>query len=456
MDLGTGTAFVKYIAQYSAANSKTDLLEVVNTGIVFYLCVSVLLLLAAWFGGYGLLSLVGVPPALMDDAYFTLQVGVLVFCLSNAAAPVAAIVPGFQRMDMQLTASMITQTLTAAGTIAVLEAGYGVRGLIVNNLCVAAINTAIMGRYAWKIYPDLRLSVRHWSSAKARTMLGYGTNLQVSKIAQIVTFQTDRIVSLRVFGPLNAAHYDLGVRVNSAARTVTASLVTALIPAVSEMETLSQRDQLAALYERGTKYIVSLAAFLFTFILIFADPLVSAWLGTGYEQTIVFVRILTLGYFANIVTAVASVMTAGLGRTEIDRNYGIVMGVVNIVLTVTLALTVGPYGVAIATSVSLALGSLFFFGAFHRAYGVRHASIARLFIRPLTFAAASLGALRWALDTFFAGPPLAVVAIGTVAGVAVYGWMLVTGRVFDDYDKSKFANVLSSVRKKIGGAGGGA
>jgi O-antigen/teichoic acid export membrane protein len=325
--------------------------------------------------------------------------------------------------------------------------------LILNNLGVAVVNAAIMSRYAWTLYPELRLSSKYCSRAKAKTMLVYGTNLQVSKIAQIVTFQTDRIFSLRFFGTSNATHYDLGVRVNSAARTVTASLVTALIPAVSEMETLDQREQLAALYERGTKYVVTLAAFLFLFIFIFADPLIAAWLGEGYGQTVVFVRILTLGYFANIVTAVSSAMTAGLGRTNIDRNYGILMGIVNIVLVVVLALTVGAYGIAIATSMSLTIGSLYFLGAFHRSFGLRHWTIARIYIKPLLFGALSIGAMRWALQSFYHGPAVLVILLGASVAGGAYIWLLVIGRAFDQYDRDKFAIITSSLRKKIGRRG---
>ncbi len=450
IDLGTGMAFVKFISQYYTKGDRTSLQEVVNTGVAFYLAVGAVLMLVAWFFGEGILKLVGVPPAVMDDAVFVLRIGMLVFVIANVVSPLTSVLVGIQRMDINSYVSIGTQTISIMGTIFVLLSGYGVRGLILNNLVIVLLNASCLSWLAFRLVPVLKLGVRHCRMSMVRRFLGYGTNLQVSKLAQVILFQTDRILCLRFFGASTATYYDIGARLNSAGRAVGFLSVSALVPVVAELDALEHREKIMTLYRRGSKYIAVVASFLFLFIGVFAQQIVRVWFWDDkYLASVAVIRVLAIGYFFNIMTGVASSLAAGLGKTEYDRRYGIFASIFNLVATVGLLLVLGPIGIALGTSLSLMLGALYYMVLFHDFIEVRSAEVFRLFGRPvltaiLAGAAAFVVAL---LLPAYEGSRLlqaGMLAVILLVYMGVFVASLALLRVFDSYDWQ----LLRSIRGK--------
>ncbi|MDE3057588.1 MAG: oligosaccharide flippase family protein, partial [Bacteroidota bacterium] len=259
LDLGTGTAFVKYISEYHTKGMMNDLLEVVNTGVIAYAGIGILIIALTFTFGNVLLSLIGVPQAIVADAGFVLKVSVCIFVLTGVASPVTSVINGIQRMEINLYVLLLTQTITVVGTIYVLRSGFGVRGLILNNLAAASVNALTSSIIAFRLVPSLKLHPRYFALAKVKQFFQYGFNLQVSRVGQIILFQTDRIFSLRFFGAFVSTYYDLSVRLTSATRTVSSVLHAALIPAIAEINAKEEREQLMALYNRGTKYMAIVA-----------------------------------------------------------------------------------------------------------------------------------------------------------------------------------------------------
>lgn len=456
LDLGTGTAFVKYISEYHTKGMMEDLLQVVNTGIIAYAVVgSVIIGLVLAFGD-SLLSLVGVPQEIFGDAEFVLRVAVCIFVMTGITSPITSIINGVQRMEINLYVSLVVQTLTVVGTIFVLRSGYGVRGLIMNNFIVAAVNIFSSSVIASRLVPALKFHPRYFAFAKVKQFLGYGFNLQVSRIGQIILFQTDRIFSLRFFGTLVSTHYDVSARLTGAARSSSSVILTALIPAISEIDAREDREQLLALYKRGTKYIAIVASFFFGFVVVFTPDILFAWLGQGFEASIVFVRLLAIGYFFNIVTGIAGTMTAGLGKTELDRNYGVLVAVVNICAILLGALLFGPIGIALGTSLSLIIGAFYFLNAFHKAVDISTLHIAQIFVKPVSMCGAAALVSQVVIHAIY---PMSFSREGTMISlllsvvlyVGIVAAALLTMKVLDGYDigivRSIVRRIIASFQK---------
>jgi O-antigen/teichoic acid export membrane protein len=107
-------------------------------------------------------------------------------------------------------------------------------------------------------------------------------------------------------------------------------------------------------------------------------------MGEEYSKSIPIVRILTFGYFFNIVTGAASTLSAGMGKTELDRRYGIFTAVVNLAAVLGLSFLVGPLGVAWGTSLTLILGAFYFVQMFHTFLRVPLEEIMLLLWKPIT------------------------------------------------------------------------
>jgi O-antigen/teichoic acid export membrane protein len=345
---------------------------------------------------------------------------------------------------------MGAQGLNIAGTIAVLSGGFGVRGLILNSLAIAFVNAVSLSLLAFRYVPSLRLAWRHCKMTMVKRFFRYGANLQVSKLAQVILFQTDRIITLRFFGEITNTHYDIGARVDNAARSITSLSLSALVPAVAELDAKQSHDTIMVLYKRGSKYIAVVATFLFVFVGVFAPQIIRVWMKEPYPFSAEIVRILAFGYFFNVVTGVASSLSAGVGKTEFDRKYGLFASTFNVVATISLSLLLGPAGVALGTSLSLMLGGFYFMYLFNGYLKVRMVEVMGIMMKPvLTGVTAGIAVwlLSLALPGFEGSRIMGGVLIGGFFAVytGVFASLLALLGVLDDYDRQMIRVLIRKV-----------
>jgi O-antigen/teichoic acid export membrane protein len=383
LDLGTGTAFVKYISEYHTHGDVGSLSELVNTGMAMYAAIGALLLIIAWFFGEPILRALGVTPALLQDGVFVFRIGVLLFVLANIISPLSMLLTGIQRMDLNAYIIVGGQLANVCGTVLVLTAGWGVRGLILNNLVVIMATVLVQGFLGLRLVSGIRFGWVYCRREMLRRFLKFGLNLQASKLAQVILFQTDRLVSLRMFGTVTATYYDVGAKLCNAGRSVAFLTVSALIPAASELDARQDRERLLLLYRRASKYTGIAASTLFVFIGCFAGDIMQAWMGNGFLESVPIVVALAAGYFFNISTGVASAMAAGVGRTDFEGKYGFFAAVINLPATIGFGLLFGPVGIAIGTSLTLLLGGVYFLAQIHRFLGRPRGTLAESLVKPL-------------------------------------------------------------------------
>jgi O-antigen/teichoic acid export membrane protein len=127
-DLGFGTSFVKFVAEYNAKSEPEKINGVLTTGLLIYGVLGVVILLVAWPVREPLLRLVGVSDRLLVDARFVLGVSILVWVVGNLVRVYRSIIEGLLRMEVSSGIMLLVGLLYAVGTVVFLEAGWGVRG----------------------------------------------------------------------------------------------------------------------------------------------------------------------------------------------------------------------------------------------------------------------------------------------------------------------------------------
>ncbi len=455
LDLGTGTAFVKYIAQYYTKNLHGDILEAISSGVVLYLVLSSIIAVIVLIFDTTLLSFAGVPNQSLQDAQFVLRISVVIFIIVGVSSPVTAVVSALQRMDIIFYTTIIVQTWTIICTVIVLNHGEGVKGLILVNLTSSLINIGILVYFAKKELSFLKVLPRYIRWEKCKIFLNYGINIQISKFGQIIMFQTDRVLTLKFFGSLTTTYYDIGARLTNSGRSFTGILITALIPAVSSIDAQNNGKQLSALYLRGTKYLIIVASGFFVFVSLFAEYIITVWLGDGFVAATIITRILSIGYFFNIVTGVASSLTAGLGKTNIDRNYGIIVSVSNIIFVLAGAAMFGSIGIAIGTTISFIIGAVYFIVIFNHSIGEKNLNIFVILFKPIITAIVCAMPLFWIATTIMMHYSRPEQGLMLLFFFVVYGTLYLVGinyfSLLDDYDKGIVITLLKKLKNTVRG-----
>ncbi len=374
LDFGVGSGFAKYIAEHAARDERDDLATVVSSGFFFYLILGIVIVAIGWpciDAVVELMIRLG-PEHLRDfgdpqfagDVRFLLRWGLVLFATSNCVTAFTAVQTGLQRMGVTNVLSFVGSLVKIGATVAFLEAGYGVRGLLYANALVLGVFGVSSIAIAFKLEPGLRVSPTLITRDAMSRLFGFGWRAQVAKLANLIMFKTDTIIVAFVYRFLGMVGlYELGLNMANKMRQIPLLLLSALLPAASDLDARSQHERLRELYLRSTKYVAAVALPLALFTVGAAGPIMRAWMGEKRDLAMAawVLRIIAFGYIANILPGAGISIALGKGRADIQMKAGLIATAANVLLTVLLVAWVGFYGIPVATALSMFLSCAWFF-----------------------------------------------------------------------------------------------
>src|SRR6266850_199588 len=379
LDLGLGFSFVKYISAYHTHQDYDRINKVIFSGLAFYGLLGILGIAVGLLIQGPLLALFRISHA--ADVYLL----ILVTCaVTNIGAMFLSVFKGIQRMDKQNSLEITMSVLNVIGTVVFLEAGFGIFGLAVNALVSAFLAVCITFVTLKRVMPQFSLGW-NFDSKLLREMFSYGFKISVSRLGNLICFQTDKLIVSHVLGLAAVSFYEVGARLTSFMRAVPLVMLSALIPATSELGARQDREKILRTYLIISKYVAMLTVAAVAFLVVNAGSLIRLWLGSNFDQSAVLVQILAIGYGVNVLGGVSSQIGAGVGRPEFDMRSTILLSISNPILSFLLVRKFGAPGAALGTSLSLSLAAMYLLFLFHRDYmGGSLGTVFRgIYIRPI-------------------------------------------------------------------------
>ncbi|PYS56114.1 MAG: hypothetical protein DMG13_01130 [Acidobacteria bacterium] len=362
LDLGLGSSFVKYISAYHTYDDYDRVNKVIFSGLAFYSLFGVLLTIVGLFIGHPLLQLFRIANA--SEVYFL----VLLTCaVTNIGAMFLSVFKGIQRMDTSNSIEIRMSVVNVLGTIIFLEAGLGMFGLALNSLINAILTLILTAFTLRRVVPRVSFGW-NFDAALLREMFAYGAKISVSKIGGLICFQADKLIVSRVLGLAAVSFYEVSSRLTSFMRAVPLVMLSALIPATSELGARNDREKILRTYLLVSKYVAMVTVALVAFLVLEAGSVVRLWLGKTFDQSAFLIQILAIGYGVNVLGGPASQMGAGVGRPEFDMRSTILLSIVNPVASLLLVRKFGAPGAAAGTSLALIAAAIYLLVTFHRNY----------------------------------------------------------------------------------------
>lgn len=381
LDFGIGTSFVKYIAEFNAVKDTGKISKIINTGLVFYATLGGIMVLLTALALNPILLFLKIPAHLHSETSFVLLLGVSIFAGSNAFSVFASVPTALQRMDITNKVGILLSIINISGVILFMEHGLGLRGLMINNAIIFLLSSIVNMVIAFKLLPSLKISLRI-DRVTLGSLFDFGYKLQISRIANLISFQTDKVIITHFLNLGLVTFYQLGSSVLQQVRQVPLLIISALVPAVSEIAARKKKSYLAEIYITGSKYLIFVAVPLTFFVMASASLIMTVWMGENYSLAATVIKVLAIGYCAATVTGVASSIALGMARTDLDMKFGIFMAVLNLALSIILAIKVGFIGVVCGTSASLIIASVYYIKMFSRYMQIAMKEFFKLLLKP--------------------------------------------------------------------------
>jgi O-antigen/teichoic acid export membrane protein len=352
--------------------------------------------------------------------------------LASMLSTLAAAYPvGLRRMvapNLGLVVGAVLNFVASVGSIAL---GGGLRDYAYANAGAGAVSALIVILFVLRVEDSIPFKWPRW-----RTMsrfLRFSGNTQLVGWADVINYQTDKVVIALAVGPSAAGAYELANRVATAARQVGVYSLSALLPTLSADLARSGMDSIRRRYRRLLTVTVSIGFPPLLLVAAMAPLLLRGWLSHVPRDAAAVLAALSIAYIANVSSGVSYVVGMAAGAPQTAARTAAGTAILNLALTAALAPVFGLWGVLAGTVVALSTGALAQVVLVHRKFSLSLLDY-REAVLP-TLAAGTLLAVPIAAISYSGIVTNRALAIGTVlvmlvAYVVTYlRFALRTGRV---------------------------
>jgi O-antigen/teichoic acid export membrane protein len=454
LDLGYGSAVVKFVAQYRAWRDRSALNEILSTIAVVFTGIGVVCLLVTGLLAWQIDAFFNISAEQAETARRVLLIVGSYLSVRFAFAIFGSVVYGFQRYYLNNAVSIGVSVTVAAVNVAVLSSGYGLVTLVAATTTVRAASLLLFTWNAYRVFPGLCVRPSLFRRARLREVTGFSVYMLVLDWSAKLNYSSDPLIIGAILDTTAVAVWTVGQRLSLVAQQLTNQLTDALFPIVVDSDAGQHHDRLRKILVQGTKLSLALAAPLCVGLIVVAGPLIERWVGSGFSGSVLLTRILLLVVLVRISSASANLILRGAGQHKLLAYTNASTAVTNIALSVALIGPFGLPGVALGTLIPVSAAAIFVLypAACRRvglplAYPIVHAMLPALW--PATVMALFMSGVVPHLSR-----SLFEIAIQMALGGIVYAVLFLGLAIGGEERRFYWTKLRSLVRQERGGVAG--
>ncbi len=357
LDLGFRSAAVRYSAYFWGKEESDKLNEVINTALVYFLGVSLILLAVTLYLFRSVYRFFQISPTYQHDfSLLILMVGTtwsfsLIFSLFGGC------LEGVQRFDVSNRVWMVILALRSVGSAVLLFLGYGLLAVGVMAAISQLVGFALYFIGLQKVFPSLRFSPVFFKISVFKEMAGYGLHSFLANAGYMMLDYTAPLLVGHFLPVAYVGYYNLPVRLlqYTADAADRAGLVTTA--SAAELQAKGKSEALTRLAIFANRYCFALYMPLTILLLIYGREILQAWVGASFASySAPLLPILLLG----VAVAVAGQFNSSTILFGLAQHKWYAYGLLFEALGSTLAMTVvipkfGIFGAACVASLFMLL-----------------------------------------------------------------------------------------------------
>jgi len=446
LDLGFGGSIVKFIAHYRARRDVRGLNEIASTLFGIFSVVGIVSYLVFLILAYNVRHVVNITPDQEPTARsLMLVIGVYV-SLGFPFSIFGGVINGFQRYDVNNLVGICSSLLVAIVNVAMLLSGATLVQLVLTTTTIRILTYFVYRLNAYQVFPALsvRPSLFLWS--RVRELTSFSVYVAIIDWSNKLNYSIDAIVIGAFLSTAAVALWTVPQRLAEMLQRLTNQLNGVLFPVVVDSDAGKKPERLRMIFIQGTRLSLVSVMPLAAALVFLMDPLVHAWVGPRFADSVIVAQILIAVVAIRVGNATATTILKGAGQHRLLSYANAGAALANVALSLLWIRKYGLVGQAMGTLVPVAFTAIFIlWPAACRRVGV---TLAASFwqavwptVWPLVVMAIVVIPVRNALP-----PRLYAVAIAGAIGTLVYAVTFLAFAVKSDERRTYVTKALELAR----------
>jgi len=204
-----------------------------------------------------------------------------------------------------------------------------------------------------KRHPDVRFSLVAYDKTLVRGILAFSTWALLLNVGALLSFRIDALV-IGAYLPAEAAtQFDIGNKFFDPLTSLVVAVSAVVLPMATRLSATGQLHELRAIFLKWSKICLSLILMIGIYLLVLGPSFLGAWVGERFvEPSGRVLQVLTISFLAWLpVRGVAIAILFGVGKPRAAAMAFLLMGAVNLLVSLSLVHSMGILGVALGTAV---------------------------------------------------------------------------------------------------------
>jgi O-antigen/teichoic acid export membrane protein len=358
LDLGYGGAMLKFIAQYRAYRDTRAINEIASTLFMLFAGFGLIAYAVAAGLAFHLDYVFRISPAQAETGKWILLIVAVNVAMNFPFSVYGGVTSGFQRYDINNMVAIVSNVAIAVVNIAVVLLGFGLITLVASTTFVRVVTLLVYRHNAYKVHPPLRVRPSLFRRERLREVTGFSVYSSIIDWANKLNYELDEVVIGVFMGAAPIAAWAVADRIISGTQRLTNQGNAVLFPVIVDADATQQVGRLQKVLLEGTRLSLASVLPIAIVLIVFAHPLVTAWVGTKMIAAAPVIQILAIAVALRVGNSMSTTLLKGAGQVRRVAAVNIVAGLVNLVLSSLLVIPLGLVGVAIGTLIPVAVASM--------------------------------------------------------------------------------------------------
>lgn len=426
LDMGYGSAVVRFVAEFRTRRDARALNETLSTMFLVFTGLAIVCYLLAIVVAIYLPALFSLAPEQVWTGRWVLLLVALQVALYFPFSVYGGVINGFERYYLNNLVGIAFNIATALVNVLVLQLGYGLVELVAATTVMRIAPFWVYRLTARRTFPEMQISPRLFRGDRLRTLTSFSLYVAAIDWSAKISYTTAALYLGAFLNTAAVAVYVVAQRLSDALLTMTQQLHTLLFPAVVRRAVAGETDSQQTLLVTASRFQLAVAMCLCGAVAAMAWPIITIWIDEPSMGSLELARsarvaeILAFVVVLRAWIAMPSTLLKGSGRHQYLAQVAAAGAVANLLLSIPLVKSWGPVGAAVGMALPTAVTcAVFIFPTACRVVGLSVWQGYRHVVWPTLWPALVMLVALLASRAYL---PLSVMAVllQLAAGAAVY------------------------------------
>jgi O-antigen/teichoic acid export membrane protein len=362
LNLGLGSAGIKYISEYYARKEFKTVNSIIN-------------LLTLVYGIIGLIGLIGItlltdllantvfdiPPKLVEVTKFALYIAAFGFFITFLKSVFEAIPKAIHRFDIENIIKVVFGTLSTLLVVLLLYFGYGLKEIVILKL---VLGFAILITYllvAKKLFPFYQLEIS-FDKTLIKKLFSFGGFHLFTSFINLISQHANKLVIGMFLGPATLTFFVIPQNLTSRVNGLAYKLSEIIFPLASELSSTNQHQRLINIYLKMSRITLTFKLAIFIPLIFFAYKILFFWMGKEFaDEGWIVMTLLCIGFFLTSITQIPGMINMGYGNPKLNAIFSLIGIVIYLAQIVPFTKMWGIIGSALAWTTGTMLNFVFIY-----------------------------------------------------------------------------------------------